>query len=68
LPFALAAAVTVALHRHAADALASMCSVVLMAPLPAALRVAQVYAPRQALLLASVLSGAWTMLVWHILL
>jgi len=68
LPFALAVASAVAIHRHVADALVSLCSVVLMAPLLAALRIPQVYAPRQSLILACLLTGAWTLLVWRILL
>lgn len=68
LPFALAVTGAVAVHRDSAGALTGLFSVLLMVPLPALLRSAQVLTPRQSLVSAGLLCGAWTWLVWWILL
>lgn len=68
LPFALALAAAVALHRDFAGALAGMSSAILFAPLLAVLRVPHVHLPHQALVAGFLLSGAWLVLAGSALL
>ena len=70
LPFAAALAIAVALHRSASSVAGTgtcLASAALFVPLFAALRVPQVHLPRQSLVGAFLLTGAWTISVWLLL-